>query len=182
MSVVINIHRTCSYRLAGEYTCFDLLAYWWAESHPALFRSRLHACLFSVLSMARSPDSLFMLFLKYVLISFSFEKDLSAFAKVTGRVRNSLTAVATSATLGNMERCFMNRVCAKSWTEPSSIYFMVDTNALLNERTCSGKFADKSSLYWSAEALVDENSSPSDFNRSSCGHKNPNIRAPLACP
>ena len=48
-----------------------------------------------------------------ILISFSLEKDLAARATVTGRVRNSLIAMATSGTLG-MEWCFMNRVSGKS--------------------------------------------------------------------
>ena len=74
--------------------------------------------------------------------------------------------MAASGTLCNMERCFMNRVCAKSWTEPRTIYFAVDTNVHLNERTCSGKSSDKSSLYWSAKALADVYSSPLDFNKS----------------
>ena len=60
-----------------------------------------------------SPDSVScaMVPLKYVLISLSFEKDLLALVTVTGRVRNSLTAMATTGTLGNMEWCFMNRMC-----------------------------------------------------------------------
>ena len=76
----------------------------------------------------------------------------------------------------------MNRVCAKSWTEPSSISFMVDTNALLNDRT-SGKSADKPSLYRSAKALADVYSSPLDFNKSYCGCKKTQTPVPpLACP
>ena len=80
----------------------------------------------------------------------SSSSDVLTFATVTGKVRNSLIVMATSGTWGNMEWCFMNRVCAKPRTEPSSISFMVDTKALLNERT-SGKSADRSSLYWSAK-------------------------------
>ena len=117
-----------------------------------------------------------------IFISFSFERDLSALATVTGRVRNSLIAVAASGTLGNMEWCFINRVCAKSWTEKSSISFMVDPNALLNERTCSGKSADKPSLCRSAEAPADVYSLLSDFNKSSCGRKNPNLPATSCMP
>ena len=40
---------------------------------------------------------------------------------------------------------------------------MVDANAILNER----KSTDKSSLYWSAKALADVYSSPSDLNKGS---------------
>ena len=57
----LSIVNTCSqdnmfsYRLAGEYTCFHLLAYRRSKSHTTVFKSRLRVCLFSILSMA-GPD------------------------------------------------------------------------------------------------------------------------------
>ena len=63
-----------------------------------LFTSKLRAHLFSMLRMA-TPESLScdMELLRYVLISFSLENDLSALATVTSIASNNLIAVATVA-------------------------------------------------------------------------------------
>lgn len=45
-----------SYRLAGVYTCTQLLVFQRAKTNTSLFKSRLWVCLFLVLGMA-SPDS-----------------------------------------------------------------------------------------------------------------------------
>ena len=88
LQVCRSIHMCASF---GKSVC---------QVFSTLFKSKLRARLFSVLRMAR-PDSLSCdtELLRYVLISFILENDLSALATVTGRpiVRNNLMAVSTVA-------------------------------------------------------------------------------------
>ena len=64
----------------------------------------LRASKFSI-EMTAKPESLacIILFLRYVCISLSFEKDLSAVATVTGRVRKRIKATRTSWKLSKSE-------------------------------------------------------------------------------